>query len=765
MVDVISEAERMGGICVAAHTDRIKTGFEMLAPGYPNWKRDVIKSAALYGLEFDDPTHLVWYSSEDEPTSNGVERKRLLAARAQMAATAARLRLAAIQNSDAHSLASLRAQSASRPLTRFKMNELTFEGFRNAVIDPEARVRAVATIPPGVARVLGMQLSGGFLDGCTFHFSNNLDCLIGGRGTGKSTAIRSIAYALAIRDDFGQQDNCPDNIVLYCEDANGVRFRYDRFRDVDPVVQAKEDQSIKDVPADAFRVKFYGQGDLAEVAKDPLRDPAILQEFLDRHIAQEDLHSREKALTEELSQNSAVLIPLEAAAAQLSGKQKILEDVNKKLQIAETGKVKEIALLETTLAAEKTLSKSLLEIRDFYQNGMSLANFLRDYDQLATTSGALTGDPNCARLFGKAKKTIEDANAFLNQQESAINKRLKELADELTRTVNELRTEHKRLDQGIADKKAELQKKGLSGSISELNTLIKQRSNLSQEINRINAQQAQLRDSKKKRKGLLTELQTTRDEMIRRRKNQLSAINKNLRKTIQDFSVNLYYDDSGILDEFVELVLRVMHGSHFQEEQARQFCWRISPSALAELVRKGDLAAIAGIANLGESWANQIIERFVVLTELHALEITPKPPRPVIKVLTKEPAPKIIPVNQLSDGQKHTILLTIAMLAESNLPLVIDQPEDDLDNAFIFNSVVSTLRAIKERRQVIVVTHNANIAVLGDSELLFPMKRSGNGGTVSDRGSIDKTATRKAAQDILEGGELAFKKRKEIYGY
>jgi ABC-type lipoprotein export system ATPase subunit len=142
-----------------------------------------------------------------------------------------------------------------------------------------------------------------------------------------------------------------------------------------------------------------------------------------------------------------------------------------------------------------------------------------------------------------------------------------------------------------------------------------------------------------------------------------------------------------------------------------------------------------------------------------------KPAKPIIKVLTRGSSPKPIPVNQLSDGQKHTILLTIAMLAESNLPLIIDQPEDDLDNAFIFKSVVSTLRAIKERRQVIVVTHNANIAVLGDSELILPMKRNGDKGEGFDRGSIDRSETRVAVQNILEGGELAFRRRKEIYGY
>jgi hypothetical protein len=75
------------------------------------------------------------------------------------------------------------------------------------------------------------------------------------------------------------------------------------------------------------------------------------------------------------------------------------------------------------------------------------------------------------------------------------------------------------------------------------------------------------------------------------------------------------------------------------------------------------------------------------------------------------------------------------------------------------------LRSIKERRQVILVTHNANMAVLGDAELLLPMRRSGDGGRAFDRGSIDKSETKKAVLDILEGGELAFRRRREIYGH
>jgi hypothetical protein len=107
--------------------------------------------------------------------------------------------------------------------------------------------------------------------------------------------------------------------------------------------------------------------------------------------------------------------------------------------------------------------------------------------------------------------------------------------------------------------------------------------------------------------------------------------------------------------------------------------------------------------------------------------------------------------------------LTIAMLAESNVPLIIDQPEDDLDNAFIFSSIVTTLRAIKGRSQVILVTHNANIAVLGDSELILPTFRENDCGKAKGRGSIDTSATTQCLMDILEGGADAFERRKEIY--
>ena len=75
MADVISEAEKLGLLCIAAHIDRPKTGFEMIADGYPNWKQDILLSPGLYGIEVDQAAHLGWFGKDDEAGDAGGQRR------------------------------------------------------------------------------------------------------------------------------------------------------------------------------------------------------------------------------------------------------------------------------------------------------------------------------------------------------------------------------------------------------------------------------------------------------------------------------------------------------------------------------------------------------------------------------------------------------------------------------------------------------------------------------------------------------------------
>src|SRR5699024_1755677 len=113
--------------------------------------------------------------------------------------------------------------------------------------------------------------------------------------------------------------------------------------------------------------------------------------------------------------------------------------------------------------------------------------------------------------------------------------------------------------------------------------------------------------------------------------------------------------------------------------------------------------------------------------------------------------------NGLSDGQKNTAILTL-LFAEGTNPIVIDQPEDELDSDFIYNQLVPLIRNIKNERQIIVISHNANLPVNADAELVHALKTDSGQGKVRTQGGIDNTEVRNAILDIMEGSAEAFRK-------
>lgn len=765
MADTIGEAEKLGGICIAAHIDREKTGFDMFAPGFQNWKKDIITNPGLFGLECDTVDALLWYSERDEAGSAGIERKKLLAARRSIAPLSARHHLAHVQGSDAHSMKRFELQDPSKPWTRVKLAELTFNALRVALVDPTARVRACASIPRSIPRICGVAMTGGFLHQEAIHFSDNLNCFIGGRGTGKSTAIRAVAYAFGLNDEFCDYDNCPDSVTVFCEDENGILYRYVRTRGGDIEVKAKEDQSITDVPTDAFRIEYFGQGELAKVAEDPLKNPQLFQEFLDRHTNLRDLVETEESLVTSLRENAARLSPLEIAFGQLTAKKTSLEEINKKLKVAEDGKLREVVGAQSKLASEKTVRESIEAIATEYITGCSLSSIQRSFDQILTAAGACSDDEASKKTLEAINMVLSANNAVVKQKELELNLLLKSSAKELSRLATELKVSHQRMSGEVATKLADLKARGLATDIPGLEALLRQKTSTATQVAAVEQRADERKQCREQRNKLRAELKHVREEMTERRKRQLKGINANLGVTIKDYTIFVKYDDAGITANFEEFMQEKMHGTYLQDDVIENVCSRITPSELADFVLERNHLKISTTAKISTEWAEKVVAKLCYWDILFELQALAKQPKPVITVLTKSTTPKPIPVLQLSDGQRHTILLTIAMLADSNVPLVIDQPEDDLDNAFIFSSIVTTLRAIKERRQVILVTHNANIAVLGDAELILPMCRENDCGRAKERGSIDTESTKLCVQNILEGGPEAFLRRKEIYNY
>ena len=115
-----------------------------------------------------------------------------------------------------------------------------------------------------------------------------------------------------------------------------------------------------------------------------------------------------------------------------------------------------------------------------------------------------------------------------------------------------------------------------------------------------------------------------------------------------------------------------------------------------------------------------------------------------------------------SAGQKTTAILTF-ILSYGSIPLILDQPEDDLDNRLVYDLIVDRLRQAKENRQIIVVTHNANIPVNSDAEYIISMDSESKVVKIAYEGTIEQITIKKEICDVMEGGEIAFEMSSKRY--
>ena len=119
----------------------------------------------------------------------------------------------------------------------------------------------------------------------------------------------------------------------------------------------------------------------------------------------------------------------------------------------------------------------------------------------------------------------------------------------------------------------------------------------------------------------------------------------------------------------------------------------------------------------------------------------------------------------LSGGQRVNVLLSLLLETDDERPLVIDQPEDDLDNRFLFETLLPILRRLKGRRQIILATHNANIVVNGDADQVIHLEATARHGRVANSGAIEEPAVRDAIVRTVDGGKAAFALRRLKYGF
>ena len=161
-------------------------------------------------------------------------------------------------------------------------------------------------------------------------------------------------------------------------------------------------------------------------------------------------------------------------------------------------------------------------------------------------------------------------------------------------------------------------------------------------------------------------------------------------------------------------------------------------------------------------WRERDVDAGVDVVDVEVIELLALAEQPIDDIVRIRLNGK--PVDELSPGQRSSAMLPLIALAETD-PLVIDQPEDNLDNAMVGETLTRILADLKEHRQIIVSTHNPNIVVGGDAEQVVVLNAPrARAATITHTGSIDDTNVIDAVLTIMEGGRDAFDARRKRYG-
>jgi hypothetical protein len=259
-----------------------------------------------------------------------------------------------------------------------------------------------------------------------------------------------------------------------------------------------------------------------------------------------------------------------------------------------------------------------------------------------------------------------------------------------------------------------------------------------------------------RRAALRRDVEGCLDEIFQLRLREIETIGRDVGKDI-----SLAIIEGAQSGAYVDAIAALLQGTRLkrQREIATRIAELITPAELVDLVEQEQAAALAKLAGLDDTQASRVTNHFIDnLAEVLALETLVFDDQLEI---TMTIGGEVRPVEQLSRGQMATALLPL-ILRSAEFPLVFDQPEDDLDNRFIFDELVARVRGLKQTRQLVFVTHNANIPVLGDADRVIAMSMAtARLAAEPEAGTVDEM--RHPILDILEGGAVAFQERRKRY--
>jgi ABC-type cobalamin/Fe3+-siderophores transport system ATPase subunit len=765
--EILDELNRLGGFGVLAHVDG-GSGFEHENPGGSPHKADVICHPALLGLELTDPKCGISYSEGDSEAY----RAQMGSDRISKLGLGSKQFLARLVFSDAHSLSKLGKNAARKErVSRIKMDTPSFSGLRIALDDADARVRIEDDIPRSVPQILGIRFEGGFLDGEAIHLSQNLNCIIGGRGTGKSTTFEALRCLTGPnKAPVVDSEIWPQELSLLWRDAAGnvhtLRrpFGEDIFNEDDP-----------ETGPVSFRVECYGQGETAKLSQRAQTDPLALLSYLDRFVDVQNSIDLETEVRDELLELQTRIEEAENKVKRIPDLQRQLTTVRQQLAALQQLNAAEVIAMQRNLAMERTLRGSIEEDWRAAREAITSSAGHDRLRQMLARRGDTPLVVGASEYTGIAA-AAERLQAKLRDNESELTADVASFDEVISDKIRVWKQKDASALAKIEEKRKELEAKGVRLDMAFIQKLARDEADFNKRLEVLNAWKPHLTELRRTRKDALKRRWAERERTAGIRDAYARKATATLRNSLTDLHVTLKYARNAASPQAAALIQQAMGWRTNQVPRATLLTESMTLPSLLEAVEKKKIAAIAvlttadGAKPFSRTDATDICERLgdpQIKAALERAEVHDLPRLTVTKNVAKDGAePRYVTRDfaRLSLGQQQSVLLALLLASEGSDPLIIDQPEDNLDGEFIYSSFVPVLRRAKERRQIVVVTHNPNIAVLGDAELIVVLKSQSDKGVITTRGSIDHAETRDAACVILEGAREAFTRRARIYG-
>ena len=754
--DLLRRVEDLGGFCYAAHVTN-ESGLLQRKLNHI-WRNPLLKAAQI-------PESL-----DDLGDAAGGAYLRIL--RNTTPEYQRERSLAVINAKDVASPDDLRDPKAS---CLIKMTRPCFTGFKVAFLDPESRVRLNSDISQEYySQLENIRFNGGYLDGIDIRFSEHLNTVIGGRGTGKSTLLECIRYVLdqaptgsnarkqhdeILRENLGREKGRIE-LVIRSWRRNGKRFTISRRYGEPPVVRDADGIVSNFTPHDLLPgIEIYGQNEIYEIAHDTQNQLMLIDRFLPVELA--DMLAKAGDVERKLRDNKDRLLRAQDSLAdieeQMQQLPKMEEEARQYRELGLEEKLKQVPLLEREKQIADRAKEELIRVKDGVEtlkDSLPDTAFLSDaaIESLPHKERLTALKGNLDVLNAKSHGLLEDLGSHLTKTEEMMTNVFQQLHEDISKDEEEIRTAFKELpsSEGRSGREIGIAYQDLLRRIEKVTPLTVQ----------IQTKNKLIQQLKKERKNLLADLSDIRSQRTGELQRTVKRLNRRLTGKLR-LAVAPEGDRSALKKFLLDCNL--------ERVGEKKLSWvdtaaDLTPMALAYKIRDGRDAL------LSKDWGctPAVAETLLRLSpeRLMDMEMLTLDDDISIELNVSHAGEEFRKLNRLSTGQQCTAILHLLLL-ENPDPLIMDQPEDNLDNAFIAERIVTELRASKIHRQFMFATHNANIPVFGDAEWIGILSSTSEGATLPGelQGSIDLPELRDSAAEILEGGRSAFIQRKEKYGY